>query len=152
MNHSGKIRLTDFQCFCWLLPWEYRRLLEIHNTKLQSIFNDWFNFHIDPIKTGKGTTVKKLIWRHCMTWSVGISVELRFSRNIMPYPNIDCHSIEVVFSQMLQINSVKLFGNEWLQLKAFPMQVKNPFNDFELIYNYQLWVLVIWCKCEVFLI
>lgn len=47
-----------------------------------------------------------------MTWSVGISVELRFSRNIMPYPNIDCHSIEVVFSQMLQINSVKLFGNE----------------------------------------
>ena len=23
-----------------------------------------------------------------------------------------CHSIEVVFSQMLQINSVKLFGNE----------------------------------------
>lgn len=36
-------------------------LLEIHNTKLQSIFNDWFNFHIDPIKTDKGKTVKKLI-------------------------------------------------------------------------------------------
>ena len=43
--------LPNFQFFVYRFHGNIDSLnKEPHNTKLQSIFNDWFNFYINPIK------------------------------------------------------------------------------------------------------